>query len=171
MVVHFIKPLKEAYRGQSEIKAYLKAMQKDILENLDIFLEESEEQVALAYAALDKKMPRRYQVNVLVSQPEQKFPIVVEDSPSYHSIFGYVENATYKGTVFTDFSLIRSGSLHRANGGVLLMDAVKVLERPYVWDGLKRALRARKLNVSSLERGSNPVWNNLIGAGRYSAEC
>lgn len=55
MVVHFIKPLKEAYRGQSEIKAYLKAMQKDILENLDIFLEESEEQVALAYAALDKK--------------------------------------------------------------------------------------------------------------------
>ncbi|OLQ75722.1 ATP-dependent protease [Photobacterium proteolyticum] len=152
VVVHFIKPLKEAYKGQSEVKAYLTAMQKDILDNLDIFLEESEEQVALAYAALDKKMPRRYQVNVVVSQPDQKFPIVVEDSPSYHSIFGYVENATYKGTVFTDFSLIRSGSLHRANGGVLLMDAVKVLERPYVWDGLKRALRARKLNVSSLER-------------------
>ncbi|UTV29503.1 Lon protease family protein [Photobacterium atrarenae] len=153
VVVHFIKPLKKVYKGLPEVKAYLTAMQKDILENLDIFLEESEEQVALAYAALDKKMPRRYQVNVLVNQdPEAKFPIVVEDSPSYHSIFGYVENATYKGTVFTDFSLIRAGSLHRANGGVLLMDAVKVLERPYVWDGLKRALRARKLNVNSLER-------------------
>ncbi|UXI03540.1 Lon protease family protein [Photobacterium sp. TY1-4] len=153
VVVHFIKPLKKIYKGLPEVKAYLTAMQKDILDNLDIFLEESEEQVALAYAALDKKMPRRYQVNVLVSQdPDSKFPIVVEDSPSYHSIFGYVENATYKGTVFTDFSLIRAGSLHRANGGVLLMDAVKVLERPYVWDGLKRALRARKLNVNSLER-------------------
>ena len=152
VVAHFINPLKKTYRSQPEVKAYLTAMQKDILENLDIFLEESEEQVALAYAALDKKMPRRYQVNVLVCQPDHKFPIIVEDSPNYHSIFGYVENATYKGTVFTDFSLIRPGSLHRANGGVLLMDAVKVLERPYVWDGLKRALRARKLNVSSLER-------------------
>ncbi|MGF1701277.1 AAA family ATPase [Photobacterium makurazakiensis] len=152
VVAHFIKTLKENYKSLPEVKAYLKAMQADILDNLDIFLEESEEQVALAYAALDKKMPRRYQVNVLVSQPEHKFPIVVEESPNYHSIFGYVENATYKGTVFTDFSLIRAGSLHRANGGVLLMDAVKVLERPYVWDGLKRALRARKLNVSSLEK-------------------
>lgn len=152
VVSHFIKPLKKQYRGHSEIKEYLSAMQKDILENLDIFLEESEDQVALAYAALDRKMPRRYQVNVLVSQDSERFPIVVEESPNYHTIFGYIENATYKGTVFTDFSLIRSGSLHRANGGVLLMDAVKVLERPFVWDGLKRALRSRKLNLSSLER-------------------
>ncbi|MGF1734718.1 Lon protease family protein [Photobacterium satsumensis] len=152
VVSHFIKTLKEEYKPLPEVTAYLKAMQADILENLDIFLEESEEQVALAYAALDKKMPRRYQVNVLVNQDESKFPIVVEESPNYHSIFGYVENATYKGTVFTDFSLIRPGSLHRANGGVLLMDAVKVLERPYVWDGLKRALRSRKLSVSSLEK-------------------
>lgn len=75
-------------------------------------------------------MPRRYQVNVIVCQGEQTFPIVVEESPSYHSLFGYVENATFRGTVFTDFSLIRAGSLHKANGGVLLMDAIKVLERP-----------------------------------------
>ena len=152
VVSHFIKALKDEYKPLPEVTAYLKAMQADILENLDIFLEESEEQVALAYAALDKKMPRRYQVNVLVNQDGSKFPIVVEESPNYHSIFGYVENATYKGTVFTDFSLIRPGSLHKANGGVLLMDAVKVLERPYVWDGLKRALRSRKLSVSSLEK-------------------
>ncbi|MGR5143966.1 Lon protease family protein [Photobacterium sp. DNB23_23_1] len=152
VVSHFIKALMKEYKPLPEVTAYLKAMQADILENLDIFLEESEEQVALAYAALDKKMPRRYQVNVLVNQDDSKFPIVVEESPNYHSIFGYVENATYKGTVFTDFSLIRPGSLHRANGGVLLMDAVKVLERPYVWDGLKRALRSRKLSVSSLEK-------------------
>ena len=67
VVIHFIKTLKDQYGSLPEVKAHLSAMQKDILENLDIFLEESEEQVALAYAALDKKMPRRYQVNVLVS--------------------------------------------------------------------------------------------------------
>ena len=152
VLIHFIKPLKDRYKKQPSVLKHLTGMQKDILENLDIFLEESEEQLALAYAALDKKMPRRYQVNVLISQDEQQFPIVVEESPSYHSLFGYVENATFRGTVFTDFSLIRSGSLHKANGGVLMMDAVKVLERPYVWDGLKKALRSRKLDLSSLER-------------------
>ncbi|MGL5046870.1 MAG: Lon protease family protein [Shewanella sp.] len=152
VLIHFIKPLKDKFKHQPEARAFLTGMQTDILDNLDIFLEESEEQLGLAYASLEKKMPRRYQVNVLVAQGMQKFPIVVEESPSYHSLFGYVENATFRGTVFTDFSLIRSGSLHKANGGVLLMDAAKVLERPYVWDGLKRALRSRKLDLSSLER-------------------
>ncbi|HIF9521334.1 TPA: Lon protease family protein [Photobacterium damselae] len=152
VVSHVLKPLKIQYGKISEAKHYLTALQKDILENLDIFLEDNEEQLALAYASLDKKMPRRYQINVLVAQDEHVFPIVVEESPTYHNLFGYIENATFKGTVFTDYSLIRPGSLHRANGGVLLMDAVKVLERPYVWDGLKRALRARELNLNSLER-------------------
>lgn len=151
-ISHHMDKLVNAYSDLPQVKKYLKEMQADILENLDIFLQESEEQAALAYAALDKKLPRRYQVNVLVSQDKNVPPVVVEDSPTYHNIFGYVENATYKGTVFTDFSLIRPGSIHRANGGVLLIDAVKVLERPYVWDGLKRALSSRKASLSSLER-------------------
>ncbi|PKG57977.1 Lon protease family protein [Shewanella sp. GutDb-MelDb] len=144
--------LKESYKDQANVKAFIKAMHKDILDNLDIFLEESEEQAALAYASMSKKMPRRYQINVLVAQDSPYQPIIVEETPNYHTIFGYVETATYKGTVFTDFSLIRPGSLHKANGGVLMIDAVKVLEHPYVWDGLKRALRSRKLSLTSLER-------------------
>lgn len=151
VLVHCTTPLKEKYNHLPEVKTHLSAMNKDILNNLDIFVEASEDDISLAYAALDKKMPRRYQVNVLVCQ-KSSFPIVIEESPSYHTIFGYIENATFKGTVFTDASLIRCGSLHRANGGVLMIDAVKVLERPYVWDGLKRALRASQLSLSSLER-------------------
>ncbi|MFT5879055.1 MAG: lon-related putative ATP-dependent protease [Moritella sp.] len=152
VLVHCTKPLKEKYNHLPEVKSHLAAMHKDILENLAIFSEGSDDDITLAYAALDKKMPRRYRVNVLVCQNTAGFPIILEDSPSYHTIFGYIENATFKGTVFTDFSLIRAGSLHRANGGVLMIDAIKVLERPYVWDGLKRALRSTKLNLSSLER-------------------
>ncbi|MCL2915894.1 AAA family ATPase [Shewanella corallii] len=149
---HYMQPLKRQYKSLPEVQGYLKEMQTDILDNLDIFLEQTEEQLAFSYASLDKKLPRRYQVNVLVSGEDDGFPIVVEENPNYHSLFGYVENATYKGTVFTDFSLIRAGSLHKANGGVLMMDAQKVLERPYVWDGLKRSLRSRQLDLSSLER-------------------
>ncbi|EOG9063542.1 Lon protease family protein [Vibrio fluvialis] len=152
VIGHFIKQLKHDYSKYSEVKTYLTELHKDIVENVDIFLDETGEQGELASAALDKKLPRRYKVNVLVSRNKEDFPIVVEENPNYHSLFGYIETATYKGTVFTDFSLIRAGSLHKANGGVLLMDAVKVLEQPYVWDGLKRALRSRQMSFTSLEK-------------------
>ncbi|MFC3023495.1 Lon protease family protein [Vibrio zhugei] len=152
VITHVIKQLKKDYSRYPEIKAYLTELQKDIVDNVDIFLEEGTEQAELSTAALDKRLPRRYKVNVVVSRPADELPIVVEENPNYHSLFGYIETATYKGTVFTDFSLIRPGSLHKANGGVLLMDAVKVLEQPYVWDGLKRALRARQLSFTSLEK-------------------
>lgn len=149
---YHIEPLQKKHKKEKAINNFLTQMNADILKNLDIFLRESEEQAGFAYATLNKKLPRRYLVNVLVHQEEDQFPIIVEDNPNYHSLFGYIENATYKGTVFTDFSLIRAGSMHKANGGVLLMDAIKVLQRPYVWDGLKRTLRAQQLSFNSLER-------------------
>ena len=149
---HQLDDLIHKYRDQAGVVEYLKAVRKDLAESLDIFLEDNEEQAAIAYASLDRKMPRRYQVNLLVNHKNVDVPVVVEDNPTYHNLFGYVENVTYKGTVFTDFSLIRPGSLHKANGGYLLMDAIKVLEQPFVWDGLKRALRARAMQINSLER-------------------
>ncbi|QDF66121.1 ATP-dependent protease [Shewanella sp. SNU WT4] len=153
VLTHYLRPLKKRYREQTSVHDYLTAMGKDILENLDIFLDANEEDYSLALASLEKKLPRRYQVNVLVAGDSSAgLPIIVEDNPNYHSLFGYIENASFKGTVFTDFTLIRPGSLHKANGGVLMMDAIKVLDRPYVWDGLKRALRAKQLDLSSLER-------------------
>ncbi len=149
---HQIDELVEKYQDLPDVVAFLEAVRVDMAENLDIFLEDGEEQAAMAYASLDKKMPRRYLVNLVVHQKNNEVPVVVEDNPTYHNLFGYVENVTYKGTVFTDFSLIRSGSLHRANGGYLLMDAIKVLEQPFVWDGLKRALRSKAIQINSLER-------------------
>ncbi|USD66986.1 ATP-binding protein [Vibrio sp. SCSIO 43136] len=152
VISHFIKALKEEYADYPEVKQYLIDLQQDIIDNVDIFLEEGNEQGEIASASLDKKLPRRYKINVLVSHNDEQLPVVVEDNPNYHTLFGYVETATFKGTVFTDFSLIRPGSLHKANGGVLLMDAIKVLEQPYVWDGLKRALRSRQLSLTALEK-------------------
>ncbi|HEY9120236.1 MAG TPA: ATP-binding protein, partial [Marinobacter sp.] len=149
---HLLDDLEKKYGELPEVVAYLEAVRKDLSESLDIFLEDNEEQAAIAYASLDRKMPRRYLVNLLVHQKTNEVPVVVEDNPTYHNLFGYVESVTYKGTVFTDFSLIRPGSIHRANGGYLLMDAIKVLEQPFVWDGLKRALRSRSLQINSLER-------------------
>ncbi len=152
VISHQIEGLQKKYQQHEAVVKFLEEVQKDIVENVDIFLEDNDEQTAIAFAALDKKMPRRYQVNVLVNRKDKQAPIIVEDNPTYHNLFGYVESVTFKGTVFTDFSLIRGGSLHKANGGYLLMDAIKVLEQPFVWDGLKRALRSKTLGINSLER-------------------
>jgi len=149
---HHIDALKDKYTKLDNVIAYLTALQDDLIANFDVFLDEREEQSALADATLDKKLPRRYQVNVIVNHKNNRPPVIVEENPNYHNLFGYVESVTYKGSVFTDFSLIRSGSMHRANGGYLLIDAAKVLEQPFVWDGLKRALRSRSLQINSLER-------------------
>lgn len=149
---HLIESLAQKYFEHDSVIEYLGDLQKDIVMNIDSFLEDNDEQGALSNATLEKKLPRRYQVNVLVHHQNDMAPIVVEDNPNYHTLFGYVEHVTYKGTVFTDYSLIRSGGLHRANGGYLLLDAVKVLEQPFVWDGIKRALRSKELQINSLER-------------------
>ena len=149
---HQFDELAKRYENEPDVVDYLDAVRKDLAENLDIFLDDNEDQAAIAYASLDKKMPRRYLVNLLVHQKNDEVPVVVEDNPTYHNLFGYVENVTFKGTVFTDYSLIRPGSLHKANGGYLLMDAIKVLEQPFVWDGLKRALRSKSIMINSLER-------------------
>ncbi len=149
---HLIDELAERYGDYPPVADHLRTMKDDIANNLDIFLEDSDEKAAFAYAALEHRLPRRYRINVLVSRESSDVPVVVEDNPTYHNLFGTIENVTYKGTVFTDFSLIRPGSLHRANGGYLLMDAVKVLEQSFVWDALKRALRAGEINIHSLER-------------------
>jgi lon-related putative ATP-dependent protease len=150
---HLFDVLLKKYRDLPEVHEHLQAMQKDILENVEVFLEEGEEQAALAAATLDNKLPRRYQLNVMVHHDEKGLPpIVVEDNPNHYNLFGAIENVTYKGTVFTDFSLIRAGALHRANGGFLLMDAVKLLEQPFAWDAIKRSLRSGGIAANALEK-------------------
>jgi len=150
---HLIDDLRGKYQHIPEVVRHLEDMQVDLLKNVELFLDEGEEQSALAAATLDNKLPRRYQINVMVHHEEVGHaPIVVEDNPNYNNLFGFVENVTFKGTVFTDFTLIRPGALHRANGGYLLMDAIKVLEQPFVWDGIKRALRSGNLAVNTLEK-------------------
>lgn len=94
----------------------------------------------------------RYFVNVLVDNGNsQGAPLVYEDYPNYQNLIGRIEHQAQMGTLQTDFTLIKGGALHRANGGYLLLDARKLLSLPFAWDALKRALQARELRIQSLE--------------------
>ena len=91
---------------------------------------------------------RKYQVNVLVDNSKQEgAPVVVELNPSYSNLFGRVEKEAHFGALYTDLTMIKAGSLHRANGGYLVLRAEDLLRNPFSWDGLKRALLSRQIEI------------------------
>lgn len=149
-----LEKLRKKYSRHSAFQAYIDAFEKDLIENVDVILNTQEAQNdVVAAVSTDSAIPSRYQVNVVVSNdPAKGAPVVFEDLPTHYNLMGHVEQVTYMGTVATDFTLIRAGALHRANGGFLLLEAEQVLEQPYAWQGLKRALRSKSLKLSSLEQ-------------------
>ncbi len=145
--------IRDRFRRHKQFVAYLDRMREDILNNIELVLNQEDQQDAVATVSSDSLVPSRYQVNVIVShEPGRGAPLIIEDLPTHYNLLGHVEQVTYMGTVATDFTLIRPGALHRANGGFLLLEAEQVLEQPYAWQGLKRALSAKHMRFSSLEQ-------------------
>ena len=128
---------------------YLKQYAEDIIDNVELILEQEEDDFT---PALFNRVPSRYQANVIIAnKPNSGAPVIFEDFPTHYNLLGHVEQLTHNGTITTDFTLIRPGSLHRANGGFLMLEAEQLLEQPYAWQGLKRALKSGQLKLSSLE--------------------
>jgi lon-related putative ATP-dependent protease len=128
---------------------YLKHYAEDIIDNVELILEQEEDDFT---PALFNRVPSRYQANVIIAnKPNSGAPVIFEDFPTHYNLLGHVEQLTHNGTITTDFTLIRPGSLHLANGGFLMLEAEQLLEQPYAWQGLKRALKSGQLKLSSLE--------------------
>ncbi|NBO63809.1 MAG: ATP-binding protein [Acidobacteria bacterium] len=156
-VDHLIDELRAKYQPLPDVISYLDAIQQDVIDNVDDFIKPPEPALA---ALMGGSSPsngkgafpfRRYMVNLLVAhEPGSGAPVVYEDHPTFPNLIGQVEYLSHLGAMVTDFNLIRPGALHRANGGYLLLDAHKILQQPYAWEGLKRALRSNEIRVESL---------------------
>lgn len=154
-VGHLIDELRNKHAQLPDVVAYLDAVQKDVIENVDEFRQAEETPqfmgISLPRSLMGPPLFRRYQVNVLVDHGESKgAPVVYEDHPTYNNLIGYIEHIAQMGALVTDFNLIKPGALHRANGGYLILDARELLLQPYAWEALKRALRAREIRIESL---------------------
>jgi lon-related putative ATP-dependent protease len=154
-VGHFIDELRQKYAELPDVVDYLDAVQQDVIENVDEFRKPEETPqimgVPLPPALVGPSVFRRYQVNVLVDHSESDgAPVIYEDHPTYNNLVGRIEHLAQMGALVTDFNLIKSGALHRANGGYLILDARQLLLQPYAWDGLKRTLRSREVRIESL---------------------
>ncbi|HVB33987.1 MAG TPA: AAA family ATPase [Patescibacteria group bacterium] len=156
-VGHLIDAVRKKYVPLPPATGYLDAMQQDVIANVDEFLTPPE---GLPPAWMGMPQPegkrgspflRRYQVNLLVGRgANHGAPVIFEDDPTFPNLVGKVEYMAQLGALSTDFNLIRGGSLHQANGGYLILDALKVLQRPYAWEGLKRALGSSTIRIESL---------------------
>ncbi len=143
-------PVYQQFDGHAQVTEYLRTVFDDMVTHTLSIVNGDDERFIAAVLATT---PSRYAVNVLVSHtPESGAPVIFEDLPTHLNLLGHVEQITQLGTVTTDVSMIRAGALHRANGGYLILEASHVLEYPYAWQGLKRALQSRKIKLSSLEQ-------------------
>lgn len=152
-IQHLFAELKDRYGGLDEVLAYLDDVQQDILDNLGDFKPKTEEQPAIPLPVASRKESptRKYQVNVLVDNASQHgAPVVLERNPTYPNLFGRVEQEAQFGTLVTDYTLVRRGSLHRANGGYLVLPMEDVLRNPLTWDSLKRALENQEIVIEDI---------------------
>lgn len=152
-VNHLFEPLLLKYKSEQKVIQYLQDYKKDVILHYDLFLKKEEDAPNLLALLATKSTDdlKRYEVNVLVDHRKQEgAPVVYETNPIYNNLLGKIE---YKGTLgnwVTDFSHIKPGAFHQANGGYLIIQAMELLRNPYAWDVLKRALKTGVIQVESM---------------------
>ena len=153
-VAQLIAALTENYQNIEAVQSYIQSVKEDIIKNADVFRAAEEELISNpALAAARHENFAAYKVNLLVDNSDTKgAPVVYEDSPGYMNLVGRVEHQAQFGTLITNFTLIKPGALHKANGGYLILDARKVLLSSFAWEALKRSLRSHEIRVEPLDK-------------------
>ncbi|MGD8565615.1 MAG: ATP-binding protein [Candidatus Bathyarchaeota archaeon] len=147
--------LVEKYGHIDEIKGFLDDVEENILENLEIILG-AQKQRAQPPTNLMQMMEMRdptsrYKVNLIVNNSDLKgAPVKIEVNPTFQNLFGKTEKEARFGALVTDYSMIRSGSMHVANGGFLIIPIEGLLTKPFAWEGLKRALMIEEIEIEEI---------------------
>jgi len=151
-VTQMVEDLKPPYADLPEVAGYLDAVLQDIIESGEALHASSHSEGDTETTTYSGSIAlQRYLVNLLVANPAEGVrPVVYEDHPTLQNLLGRIENVVHMGTLISNFTLIRAGALHRANGGFLVLDAMKVLAQPYAWEGLKRCLKSGSVRIESL---------------------
>jgi lon-related putative ATP-dependent protease len=157
---HLLDTLREGYsrcdQELPDVITYLGQVEADVVEHFRQFLPDQEKRPPLLGFPLtppDEGFPwhHRYRINVLLAHDSNGgAPVVHADLPAHMNLVGRVEHRAHLGALETDFSMIRPGALHQANGGYLIIDALKLLYQPSAWETLKRLLQAREIRIESL---------------------
>jgi predicted ATP-dependent protease len=158
VVSKLIEPLSKKYKEFPKITNYLEKIKEDVVDNFEDFISDDLPQTGnnienlLTQNLTTVPSYEMYNVNLFVDNCElDSAPIIYDHNPTYSNLFGRIEHVSHMGTVSTDFNLLKAGSLHKANGGYLVLDANSLLFQPYAWEGLKRMLLTKKIYLETLE--------------------
>ena len=153
VLTSYLTPIEQRMLKTCKVKGldtYFVQLREDILKNTDAFLLRDGGSLGDVHGGPSAEaVLYRYEVNLLVDSSElEGAPIIVEDHPTAVNLLGCVERESEMGALVTDFTLIRAGSIHKANGGFLVLHIEDLLQHPNAWEGLLRALRS---NVARIE--------------------
>ncbi|NNG66960.1 Lon protease family protein [Caldanaerobacter subterraneus] len=150
-VGHLIDELKAKYSEYESVTNYLESVKKDILENIDSFKAIDGEASPFPFLRKEKGFLKKYMVNLFVDNSNTEgAPVVFEYNPNYNNLVGNIEYESDFGVATTDFTKIKAGALHKANGGYLILQAKDVLSYPFAWDALKRSLKTEKVIIENI---------------------
>ncbi len=144
--------LKRKYSKCKEIKEYLNDVQEDIIENINKFKNKKDKNSS-PFPMMNGKEDffKRYKINLLVDNKDKEgAPVIYESNPTYYNLFGKIEGEGKFGTITTDFTMIKGGSIHKANGGYLILNARDVLSNPFSWQTLKRTLINQEIVIENI---------------------
>jgi lon-related putative ATP-dependent protease len=142
--------VKEKFTDLPEVVKFIDDVQADLLDQVELFKTDGqEEEPTLPFAAPPKGLPvKKYAVNILVDNSQLNgAPVIVETNPTHDNLFGRIEQEARFGTLVTDFTLVRGGALHRANGGYIVLPVEDVLRSPFSWEDLSHALANGKIEI------------------------
>ncbi|MGA3112027.1 MAG: ATP-binding protein [Candidatus Bathyarchaeia archaeon] len=154
---NLVERLREKYNDSAAVTEYLKNVENDVLDNLQQFIRRSQggdqqEQFPFQMPWMREDPYKKYEVNVVIDNSETKgAPVVMETNPNYPNLLGKTEKEAQFGALTTDFSMIRAGSIHKANGGYLIVPVEELLQNPFSYDGLKRDLRDGNMTIAEPE--------------------
>jgi predicted ATP-dependent protease len=145
-----LREVKDTFEGLAAVQAYLGAVEEDLIAHAEELRSEGAGRPELPFLPPPGAFLDRYRVNVLVDRGDTPgAPVIFEQNPTHGNLLGRIEHRAHFGTLVTDFTLIKPGALHRANGGYLILEAKEVLRNFMAWESLKKALKSRALRIEA----------------------
>jgi len=149
-----INYIKSKYKRNKKINTFLNSVKQDVLNNISYYLEEDacKEQQTNNSNPINKKVDPslNYRVNLFVDNSNREgAPVIMDSNYSYHNIFGKLEYENYYGSLKTDFTMLKPGLLHQANGGYIIFQANDLLSNPLCYEALKKALRVKEIAIEN----------------------
>jgi lon-related putative ATP-dependent protease len=147
---HMIDDLREKYNDYPKLREYFDDLKEDVLDHIDDFRQKPDMQAQAMMMMGPRPEPSfaRYKANLLVNNCKVGgTPVVYEPNPTFPNLFGRIEQKMQFGMAVTDFTMIKAGALHRANGGYLVINALDLLRNQFSYEGLKRAIKNRTVSM------------------------